>query len=42
MVSVELLGLGVIVGTLLVLFFLYLMLRKSFLSFREGFQRGRR
>lgn len=41
MLPVDLFVYGVIIAVMLVIFFIYLMLRRSLLSFKEGYE-GRR
>lgn len=42
MLSVDLFVYGVIIAVMLVIFFIYLMLRRSLLGFKEGYQDSRR
>ena len=42
MVSVDMFVFGVILAVMIVIFFIYLMLRKSLLSFKQGYKDSRR
>ncbi len=42
MFSADWLGYGILIGVILVIIFIFLLLRRTLLSYREGYRKGQR